>query len=142
MAADPGVYAGGVAVEHGAGGRVEAGELLLGAVAEAEDAHGAVDTEGRGAGQLGEAAGGDAAHEVHLSHAVAGMHVAEGGGGVVRGGGLDAGDAVGIEGDVNGGGEAGDGGGVGGGGEGLPEEGGDDGGEGREEGREGEEDTA
>ena len=79
-------------------GRVEGGELGLGAVAQAERcAAGAVEAERDGAGELGQAAGGGAAHEVHLEHAIAGVHVAQRGGGVGIGGGLDPGDAVGVE---------------------------------------------
>ena len=105
-------------------GRVDAGGVLLkpvalrcgegggdavGGGADLEDALGAVVREEGGAEDLGEVSGGVAAEGVHLPEAVLGGDVALGEDEVVKGGGLDVGDAVGVAADRDGGGESGDG---------------------------------
>ena len=122
---DVGVYAGGVGFQGGFGVGVEGGGGLGGAAAQAEDAHHAVVGQGDGAGDFGQFAGGGAAHQVHLEQALAGVQVAEDGGGVAQGGGADAGDGVFVEIYGGWGGEAGDGGAVAAGGEAVPEGGSD-----------------
>ena len=63
-------------------------------------------------GNFRQAAGGGAAHQVHLEHPVAGVQEAQRGGGVLVGLGTDAGDAVLVQGDVDRGGQEWDRGGL------------------------------
>ena len=101
MLGDPGVHPGGIGLQQGTDILGILGEIGLGGLADAEGAGDAVERQGGRAGELGDLAGGGAAHQFHLEQALAGMGVAEGRCGVALGAGLDAGDAVLIDGDVN-----------------------------------------
>lgn len=87
----------------------EIGDVVLSALAQAEAAHFLVVPEGQRPQDFGERAGPGAAHEVHFEQAVAGVEIAKRFGGVRVRGGADEWDAVRVEGDGDGRGEAGEG---------------------------------
>ena len=86
----------------------QGGEVGFGAAAQAEGAHEDVEPDGGGAGDFRERAGAEAAHGVHLEGAVTCVQPAERHGGVMLRCGVDAGDAVSVEQELDRGGEAGE----------------------------------
>lgn len=87
------IDAGGIGFEGLAQGRARGPELRLGRAVEAEDAHAPVDGEDIRPDHLGQAAGTEAAHRIHLEQPILGVEKAEGEVGVVARGGGDAGHA-------------------------------------------------